>query len=448
METTQYESFYKVYRKKLYDQYPSVAQFTHKRNVFECSGVSKHSPSVENQPSSPVLEKAGIKLLPISPFLIHLSQNIVNQISDLVQILYKISHLKSYTQNIQTDKGFYLKAPILDSSVLMSYDFHIDQAEQLKLIEVNTHSSGYLVSNLVDQVQGVDYSAPVVNPITLTEEYRQENRLQQANAQTAILSLRKSFENDWKLFSNQESPPSEVLIVDRHITDQKMYIEFLMYKDLLNSWGWPCRLQEIESLNINSKGELVDSHQKPVEMIYNRCTDFYFENLPYLRQAFLNQVCCISPHPGEYLLLADKARLCEWSSEEFLNQLNISSEEKARIQNAVPFTAHINSVSKEELWNKRKKLFFKPLRGYGGKSVYRGKNISRKVFDRVTKEPGVFQEIAPPPVFIDPAGEEWKYDIRAYVYRDQVQKLSARVYKGQLTQFQEPFSGFATVVVS
>ena len=423
METKKYESFYTVYGKKLYEQYPSVAQFNLQRNVFECSGVSKYSSSEKNKKTSVFLEKTGINLPPISPFLIALSQNTVNQISDLVKILYKISHLKSYARNIQTEKVFYLKASDLDSSLLMSYDFHLDQTGQLKLIEVNTHSSGYLVSDLVDQVQGVGYL-------------------------TTLLRLRKSFENEWRLFSNQKIPPSEILIVDHQITTQKMYIEFLMYKDLLNGWGWPCRLQEIESLNINSKGKLVDSHQKPVKMLYNRSTDFYFENLPCLKQAFLNQICCISPHPKEYLLLADKARLCEWSSEEFLNQLNISSEEKTRIQSAVPFTALINSVPVEELWKKRKKLFFKPLRGYGGKSVYRGKSISRKVFDRVTKEPGVFQEIVPPPVFIDPSGEEWKYDIRAYVYKDQVQKLSARVYKGQLTQFQTPFSGFASVVVS
>ena len=57
------------------------------------------------------------------------------------------------------------------------------------------------------------------------------------------------------------------------------------------------------------------------------------------------------------------------------------------------------------------------------------------------------QEIITPPTFKDSDGQEWKYDIRAYVYRDQVQQLSARVYQGQLTRFQTPLSGFASVVI-
>ena len=125
--------------------------------------------------------------------------------------------------------------------------------------------------------------------------------------------------------------------------------------------------------------------------------------------------------------------------------MELTPKEKNKIKSVVPFTALVNSVSPEELWKKRKTLFFKPLRGYGGKSVYRGKNISRKVFDRVIGESGVFQEIAPPSVFVDPSGLPWKYDIRAYVYGNQVQKLSARVYQGQLTLFQTPLSGFASI---
>ena len=402
-----YEKFYQEYKKKLNTLYPSVA-------------------------------KTDLSTPPVSPFLINLTQRTVDDIKSLVKIFYKIAHLTDYVKYIQTDKTVYLNTPVSNSSLLMSYDFHLDQENNLKLIEVNTHSSGYLVSDLVDQVNGMN-----------------------SQSESALLSLRKSFEQEWKDFSGQTHPPANTLIADHKIKDQKMYIEFLMYKDLLNSWGWPCHLHEIEDLSINSQGMLMDSQKKTVQMLYNRCTDFYFENLPGLREVFLNQKCCISPHPREYLLLADKMRLCEWSSDNFLNPDGLSPlsrghvfanfkqaiplEEKKKIQKAVPPTFLVDSISVHELWEKRKKFFFKPLRGYGGKSVYRGKNISRNMFDRVIKEPGIIQKIVPPPVFTDPSGMEWKYDIRAYVYRDQVQKLSARVYQGQLTQFQTPLSGFASV---
>lgn len=388
----QYESFYREYRKKLSEQYPSVT-------------------------------REDLKIPPVSPFVIEIPQRTVNEIRDLIKIFYKMAHLKNYKELIQTEHPLYLDTTYSDSSVLMSYDFHLEQDNGLKLIEVNTHSSGYLVSDLVDQVQRMKKQS----------EY-------------ALLSLKKSFEEEWQDFSGCTKPPSRLLIVDHQIKDQKMYIEFLMYKALLSSWGWSCQLHALEGLNINSQGMLVSSHQEIIQMLYNRCTDFYFENLPVLRKAFLERKCCISPHPGEYLLLADKRRLCEWSSDGFLDNLNLTLEEKKRIKNAVPFTAPVNSISVSELWERRKKLFFKPLKGYGGKSVYRGKNISRNTFNRIVKESGIFQEAVPPAVFTDPSGNGWKYDIRAYVYRDQVQKIIARIYQGQLTKFQTPLSGFASVL--
>lgn len=388
-----YTLFYQEYKKRLYEQYPSVA-------------------------------KESLTLPAVSPFLIKLSQNKVEEISHLVKLLYKITHSNLYAESIKTDQSEYLKINNLDTSLLMSYDFHLDHNNNLKLIEVNTQSSGYLVSDLVDQVHGM-----------------------KKESEQSLLSLKKSFEQEWQNFSGKASFPIHTLIMDHQIKNQKMYIEFLMYKDLLCLWQWPCQLEEIGNLDINSQGVVIDSQNKKVEMIYNRCTDFYFENLPKLKKVFLNKTCCISPNPREYLLLADKMRLCEWSSADFLNKLDLSSEEKEQIQKAVPFTTLILSISPDKLWEKRKKLFFKPLRGYGGKSVYRGKSISRKMFDRVIQEKGVFQEAVPPPVFRDSSGTEWKYDIRAYAYGDQVQKISARVYQGQLTHFKIPLSGFASVCI-
>ena len=410
-----HELFYQEYTKKLNEQYPSVA-------------------------------KADLHIPPISPFLININQSTVDEISYLVRLFYKMVHLKSYAEQIQTDKDFYLDTFVSNSSLLMSYDFHLDQDNSLKLIEVNTHSSGYLISELVDQVQGINLKNSIFSEFENQEIINGEGQLN-IEQYSPLDSLKKSFEKEWECFSGQDHPPSSTLIVDHQIKNQKMYIEFLMYKDLLNYWNWTCELHEIKDFSINSQRMLIDSQKKEVQMIYNRCTDFYFDNLPDLKKVFLDRTCCISPHPREYLLLADKMRLCDWSSEDFLNQLELTQKEKKKIKNVVPFTAPVHSISQDELWKRRKTLFFKPLRGYGGKSVYRGKSISRGVFDRVVKESGIFQEIVPPALFIDSSGTKWKYDIRAYVYKDKVQKLGARVYQGQLTQFQTPLSGFASINV-
>ncbi len=390
-----HKAFYQEFQDRLHAQYPSTAQ---------------------------------APLPPVSPFVVPLPAPAFHKIKSLVQTLYKMARRKSYQQLVKTDQDCYLKGPLPDSSLLMSYDFHMDDKSHPKLIEVNTHASGYLVSELVDQVHFSRHKGP------------------QPKTDTALAHLKQSFEEEWKSFSGTSSPPRQTRIVDHRIPQQKMYVEFLMFQDLLNhQWHWPSRLEEISELKLSPKGFLQDSRKEKTDMIYNRSTDFYLQKWPLLKQAFLKQTCCISPQPKEYLLLADKARLTEWSSPDFLSKVGLDEEKKHCIQSALLRTAFVQSLPPEELWQNRKKLFFKPLRGYGGKAVYRGKNISRKMFERIINTPAVFQKAQPPPMWTDPSGTRWKYDIRAYVYRDKVQQLCARIYQGQLTGFQQPLSGFATI---
>ena len=432
-------------------------------------------------------------LPPISPFIIPIDKHTQRKIKNIIKILYKMAHSENYPQLIQTKKTVYLRDGLPDTALLMAYDFHIDKEGQPKLIEVNTQASGYLVSDLVDQVHCW---------LSHTPESQKNSSLKQTNfnpahshqksqmahpCSPALLALKKSFEEEWQSFSLSKKhhshatlqkkslslPPENTLIVDHQIPKQKMYVEFLMFKELLDhQWHWPCQLMEIGEVHGNPEGFLVDKYNKKVDMIYNRSTDFYLEKYPILKKAFLNQTACISPHSREYLLLADKARLVEWSNPHFLNQTNLSKEEKHQVQQALPRTGYVHSVPAEELWKKRKSLFFKPLQGYGGKAVYRGKSLSRKMFEWILsskgtipkptssysqeafsqadsqikiKTPMLFQDFVPPPIFKDPSGVEWKYDIRAYVYRDRVLKFCARVYQGQVTGFQKPLSGFATL---
>ena len=492
-----YQWFYESYKKKLTEWLtpgvgtasPQVGkqgmqQSPHGEDCWPMEALG-HS---ETPVATKLVGKQGITLQgsqtpqsPVSPFRVTISQSIVDQIKEVVKLLYRVAHSKPYIESIQTVSDFErdlqkksLEGEYSASSLLMSYDFHIDSGSAslaeggsaslaeggLKLIEVNTNSSGYLVSELVDQVQaeqmqreqaqrGRTQGAQSQGEHTQTKmqvstQATAENKNQ---ATEALLLLKQSFEEEWELFSNKSTVPERVWIVDHQIKKQKMYIEFLMYQSLLSSWGWPCDLYETGDLKIDSGGSLVNSEGQKAQMIYNRSTDFYFENFSDMRKAFLNKKCCISPHPMEYLLLANKLRLCEWSSAEFLDKLSLSVEEKKQIQSVVPWTAPLDSLSMEELWKKRKLLFFKPFTGYGGKSVYRGKNISKKVFSRIVREGGVFQHLVPPANFVDPDGEKWKYDIRAYVYRDRVQKLTARVYQGQVTGFRTPLSGFASLII-
>ena len=392
----------------------------------------------KNYPSAAVFP---LQRLPVSSIVISLPKAVVQQISALVKLLHSISQLETYRGLIQVESDDFHKSTHLASSLLMSYDFHWSE-DQLRLIEVNTNAAGYLLSDLVDQAHGKET--------------------------VALLSLKKSFELEWKKHllgarrskalqsSNMDAVESRrkdplwgrFLIVDQEVKKQKMYREFLMYKDWVTSWGWPCQICEIGDLTLNKCGQLVDSHLTKVDMIYNRCTDFYFKDYPNIKKSFLNQTCCITPNPIDYLLLADKNRLCEWSSESFLNQLHLNPTDKQLIQQIIPFTNLVCREDSDYLWQNRKKFIFKPLRGYGGKAVYRGKNITKLKFKEIINNVNyIYQEYVPPGIWTDSEGKMWKYDIRAYVYQDQVQHLVARVYQGQVTSFMMEGSGFASVFI-
>ncbi len=378
--------------------------------------------------------KGNLSVYPVSPFIISIPKKTKQKIKKVVKILYHITRLKNYIHCIQTSETDLQNLPhCLRSGLLMSYDFHWNEEEEnLHLIEVNTNSSSYLLSDLVDQVHG--------------------------KKTQALSVLKKSFQEEWNLFIKKKSHankpyavPSCVVIADHQIKKQKRYIEFLMYRDWINSWGWPCQLHEISTLDWHpNKKWLITQNQKKVDMIYNRCTDFYLKNYLNIKKVFLNSQCCISPNPLEYLLLADKQRLCEWCNVDFLNQLNLKPSEQKLIKSILPFTGLISPLLFEQLWVKRKEFFFKPLRKHGGKDVYSGETLTKKTFNKLIQQLGVYQKNIPSGIVKSNrhnSDRKWKYNIRAYVYKDQVQHLTARVYQGQISNYRILGSGFASVVI-
>ena len=104
----------------------------------------------------------------------------------------------------------------------------------------------------------------------------------------------------------------------------------------------------------------------------------------------------------------------------------------------------------EDLWKRRKKLFFKPISGYGSKAAYRGDKITRSVWAEILKASYVAQEIVPPStrtIAINGKTEKLKVDLRNYTYDSRVQLIAARLYQGQTTNFRTPGGGFAPVFV-
>jgi hypothetical protein len=116
----------------------------------------------------------------------------------------------------------------------------------------------------------------------------------------------------------------------------------------------------------------------------------------------------------------------------------------------VPRTRQVTPEAADELWAQRRRLFFKPVAGYGAKAAWRGDKLTKRVWGEILAGSFVAQELVPPPqraVDLDGAPSGLKFDLRAYAYRGRVQMLAARIYSGQTTNFRTPGGGFAPVVV-
>jgi len=272
-------------------------------------------------------------------------------------------------------------------SVLNSLDFHYSN-DELKIIEANTNASGYLVSNLLleNESKALGYERDILN------------------------SFYKVFETD---------KPEPLYIMDEDPESEKMFSEFLMFKDMFLR-------------NDNSKVKIIKTKDLPLDenaYVYNRDTDFYFEKNPEIFESYKNENLKLSTSPVSYERLASKKNdLRSTSTKDFPNL------DKALLK-SVPFS--------KDLWPSRKKYFFKPQEMFGGKGVYAGKSLSRKKFE--TLDDSYLAQESHLPGKITHLEQEWKYDIRAFFSESSVQKIIARVYQGQLTNFSTAGGGFALI---
>jgi hypothetical protein len=297
----------------------------------------------------------------------------------------------------------------------MIYDFHLTADGKPKLIEINTNAAFLTLGDYLYRAHGLDTG--------LTFK---------------IEDLKDLFLEELKCQGKLPNPP-HVLIVDENPREQKLFLEFLIVQELLQSFGWTCSIDDIKNYP-NYKADIV----------YNRYTDFYFKNpeSQTMRKDFLDRTTCFSPNPFEYFLLADKQRMIDWTDANFWLDLNIPSDKLETIQNVLPKTLSFKPELKDELWSQRKHLFFKPKNSFGSKQSYKGASVSRKVFEDVSNENFLAQELVPASetTIETPDGpQKFKFDLRCYAYRDQLQLVIARVYQGQVTNLKTKWGGFAPI---
>ena len=359
----------------------------------------------------------------LCPFSLTLPQKVMNDIKSFIKNFFSLRETPAYSEFLLSK---YKKSDLVDpgnKSLFMSYDFHLNEDIEPQLIEVNTNAAFLALGHhLYETLQLSTGTGFQLND--LKNDFLQELRL-----------LKKATSNPNPKILEQP----KVLIIDENPEQQRLFIEFLVYQELLRSFGWNCSISDYR--NIGSYD---------FNFIYNRWTDFYFSqpSSALLKELYTNKTVCFSPNPYEYFLQADKQRLIDIHSTDLWEKVAIPEVQKHLLQKHIPFSQIIDSTNKSVLWEQRKKLFFKPLNSFGSKQTYKGASISRKTFEEFNMNEFLAQEyIAAPEIeFETPEGKDkFKYDLRCYAYKDQLQLIVARVYKGQVTNLKTKYGGFAAI---
>lgn len=284
--------------------------------------------------------------------------------------------------------------------VCNSFDYHVVDNEKIKLIEMNTNAAflalGLELYDFYKKTTHTDF-----NSQSLADMFK-------TDAAKAGIDLQT------------------LTIMDDKPSEQRLFIEFLVFKSLL----------EKNNLNVDIK----DISEKQSGYIYNRYTDFYLseDKSATLKQQFNDQDIQLSPNPYEYFLLADKKRMLDWQ-----NQTDI------KCPDSLLKIYDLGKEDKDYIWSQRKNLFFKPKNSFGSKQVYKGHGISRGMFDSFYGESMIAQELAPPSetsiTLPDNTSIKMKYDLRCYAYDGHLQLVIARLYQGQTTNLKTFGGGFAIV---
>jgi hypothetical protein len=254
---------------------------------------------------------------------------------------------------------------------------------------------------------------------------------------------------EWRS-AGRSGTPGTLAIVDETPQTQFLHPDFELARRYFESYGVQVHVADPAEFDL-CDGKLL-LRGDVIDLVYNRVTDFYFASPAHkiLRDAWVADAAVFSPAPTHHARYADKRNLVLLSDPQHQLRDALSLEE-ILILNTIPRTLLVTAKNAADLWKKRKRLFFKPADGFGGRGAYRGSKLTRRVWDEIMQlKDGSYvaqEKVQAPLRYIDASGKALKYDIRAYTYDGEIRLLVARVYQGQTTNFRTPGGGFAPVVL-
>jgi len=319
--------------------------------------------------------------------------------------------------------------------VFLGYDFHLG-ASGPQLIEVNTNAGGGLLNAVLGRAQRACCETVAAMLPGL------------AGGTPLEPLFFDMFLSEWRL-ERGDAILRRVAIVDEHPREQYLLPEFVLFERLFERYGVDAVLCDPEELAFTG-GELTHEGRR-IDLVYNRLTDFALTR-PFsaaLRQAYLAGAAVVTPHARAHALYADKRNLAVLTDPAALEAMGTAAATREVLLSGIPRVERVTPERADDIWQRRRRLFFKPAAGYGSRAAYRGDKLTRRVFDEILRGEYVAQALVGPSerrVAVDGTPVDLKLDLRNYVYAGEVQLITARLYQGQTTNFRTPGGGFAPVL--
>ena len=315
----------------------------------------------------------------------------------------------------------------------MGYDFHMGP-DGPALIEVNTNAGGAMLNAVLAQAQR-SCCAPK-SPDVPTDEFE--------------ATVAQMFATEW-VHQRGTERNATIAIVDDQPQDQFLYPEFLLVQRLLERHGHSVIIADPSELEFHD-GEL-RSGNRCIDLVYNRLVDFSLDAAAHgaLRRAYLDGSVVVTPNPHIHALFADKRNLTLLSDPSLLRTWGVDQRLIDTLSQGIPTTRRVTAAAADDLWVRRKLLFFKPATGYGSKATYRGDKLTKSVWADILHGEYVAQAFVPPSeriVLLDGEPQTRKIDIRLYTYESRVLLAAARLYQGQTTNMRTVGGGFAPVLLT
>jgi len=371
-----------------------------------------------------------------SSTVVFLSSEVEQKIAATVAAVERVAALATYQDQSLARAPAIARHAFGPSGACMGFDFHLG-ADGPQLIEINTNAGGALLNAALARAQRACCEA-------MNWAFMPNARLD-----TLEQTFFDMFMTEWRS-QRGNAHLGSVLIVDDDPAAQYLAPEFELFRQLFQRHGLVARIADPSSLAWRD-GKLW--HQGAgVDMVYNRLTDFYLSEPVHqaLRLAYEAGAAVVTPHPRAHALYADKRNLVALSQDDLLAAWGVSPGDRTLLKAVVPQTQEVTGDRAEELWARRRQLFFKPVAGFGAKAAYRGDKLTRRVWSEILAGDFIAQALVPPGerlIEFDGVHSDLKFDIRAYSYAGQVQLLAARIYLGQTTNFRTQGGGFAPVIV-